>query len=258
MKKRWMAPVIVACIPCIWAASGAGSSPSVTANDPYFPQQWALQNDGTAKQIVSIEKDDFHTISQEGIIGADIGWADAKSELYSKATNAVTVAVIDSGLDAGHPDLVGRVAMGAKDFLLNFPIVTDPYGHGTHVSGIIAANADNGIGIAGVSPPAVKILPLRIIWAPNDPNANGFSYVDPVATKDPQHPVYKLISDFAADAVNYAVAQGAKVINLSMGWPKIVDTQNVQTAIENAAQKTSRRRGRRKRPQGSDDLSVLL
>ena len=219
----------------IQAASGAGSSGAASVpNDQFFSQQWALSNQGGVNQIVMIDADDFHTVPQQGVAGADIGWLDAQDEVSKLATNPVVVAVIDSGIDASHEDLIGKVAPGARDFLLGFPFVTDPDGHGTHVSGIIAANSGNGVGIAGVAPPSVKILPLRVQWAASDGNANGYSYPDPSKTVDPNHPVYTLFADFVAQAVNYAVNMGTPIINLSQYWPKIADTQNARAAVQNA------------------------
>jgi len=233
---------VLGCSALSWAAFADGSSPTpnpsatpVTqapgVNDPFFARQWALKNDGT--QTVMIEVDALHTVQQTGVAGMDIGWEDAQSEVSTLATHPVTVAVIDSGIDPGHPDLIGRIATGGFDFLTNFPIVPDPYGHGTHVSGIIAANANNGIGVAGVAPPSVSVLPLRVLWPDGDPHAQTFTYMDP-KSPDPSHPNFKLISDYTADAVRYATAHGASVINLSLGWPKIVDTANAQQAFQDA------------------------
>ncbi len=110
----------------------------------------------------------------------------------------VTVAVIDTGVDGTHPDLAGRVAPGGSA-LNGAAVVTtgtgsvDPNGHGTHVAGIAAAGADNGIGIAGVAPGAT-ILPLRVLGA----TGSGWS------------------TDVAAGVV-WAANNGADVINLSLG-----------------------------------------
>ena len=218
----------------IQAASGAGSSPSsALPNDQFFSQQWGLNNVGGVNQIVMVDADDMHTIMQQGVAGADIGWLSARDEVSKLATNPVIVAVADSGLDITHPDLAGRWIPG-KDFLTNFIIMSDPFGHGTHVSGIIAANADNGIGIAGIAPAPVQILPLRMIRAGNDPNGNGFSYRDPDLSMQAGHNVYSLISDFAAKAVNYASSRGVRIMNYSGTWPKIADTTNAQNSFKNA------------------------
>jgi cell wall-associated protease len=209
-------------------------------NDPYFAQQWGLNNDGT--QTVAIDVDPLHTIMQTGVSGVDVGYLAGTAEISKMSPAPVTVAVIDSGIDMSHPDLANRYAPGGWDFiqgqmqkLLHRPQteVIDPMGHGTHVSGIIAANADNGVGITGVAPSSVRILPLRILLG--DPNNTSddyqnFAYPDPVTGKQ------TLISDYAAAAVSYAEAHGAKIINLSLGWPKLVDTKNAQTVFEKAIQ----------------------
>ena len=119
----------------------------------------------------------------------------------------VIVAVIDSGLDATHPDIVNNVAPGGMDFtpLDNIPVgtptttLTDPVGHGTNVAGIIAAQTGNGLGVVGVAGwnrngVSVKVLPVRALGA-----TGSGSFATVVA------------------AVNYAVAQKADVINLSLG-----------------------------------------
>jgi serine protease len=110
----------------------------------------------------------------------------------------VIVAVIDTGVDARHPDLKGRVLAG-HDFLGHGAVdryvrpMTDRCGHGTHVAGTIAAGRNNGIGIAGAAP-NVKILPVRVL------DCGGWS------------------SDVAKGIV-WAVNRGARVINLSLGGP---------------------------------------
>ncbi|AGA91021.1 subtilisin-like serine protease [Thioflavicoccus mobilis 8321] len=108
-------------------------------NDPEIAEQWGL-----------------HDASS----GIDIGFYDA----YPIGIDAepVLVAVIDSGVDLDHPDLVGRIATGID--LVDGdaePWDTHPQGHGTMVAGIIAANADDGVGIAGVCAPC-RILPIRV------------------------------------------------------------------------------------------------
>ena len=221
MKKVLIFEIIIS----LWAGM-ALAAPEVS--DLYFPQQWGLHNDGT--QTVLESNDKFHTIEQKGKPGIDIGWS---LDLVSQPSAPVVVAVIDSGMDASHPDLVGRMAPGAYDFLLNLPIVSDPLGHGTHISGIIAATANNNIGIAGVAPASVKVLPLRVLWAGNDPKARQQSYPDP-QSPNPAAPNYRLLSDYVAQATKYAVAHGASVITMSLSWPKILDSANLRQALADA------------------------
>ncbi len=118
----------------------------------------------------------------------------------------VLVAVVDTGVDvvpwaqggAGpHPDLVGRIAENGVNFVeggaAGSPDWSDPAGHGTHIAGIIAANAD-GRGIEGVAPLA-RILPVRAL--PDEFEGDNFT---------------SLIL-----GLNYAIDAGAKVINCSWG-----------------------------------------
>ena len=110
------------------------------------------------------------------------------------------VAVIDTGVQADHPDLGGRLVQGF-DFVGDDPIEegdedddpTDGNGHGTHVTGIIAANRDNDEGITGIAPGA-RVLALRVL----DDNGEGYA-TDTIK------------------AINYAVDQQVNVINLSLG-----------------------------------------
>ncbi|MFF8358216.1 type VII secretion-associated serine protease mycosin [Streptomyces chartreusis] len=108
----------------------------------------------------------------------------------------VTVAVVDSGVDASHPDLSGQVLEG-KDFTGGGSAQEDTFGHGTAMASIIAAHghgAGNDSGMIGLAPKA-KILPLRTLQKKNDKNSD----------------------DLWSAAVRYAVDQGVKVINLSFG-----------------------------------------
>ncbi|MBK7317663.1 S8 family serine peptidase [Candidatus Villigracilis affinis] len=149
-------------------------------NDPHYADQWALP-----------------------AIAAPEAWAS-----MSVDAAAVTIAVIDSGICVSHPDLAGRIVSG-WDFVESDTMPQDDFGHGCSVSGVIAANMNDGIGIAGVAPNA-NIMPLRVL------NGSGFgSY-----------------SDVAA-AVVYAVDNGAQVINLSLGGSSPSST--LENAINYAA-----------------------
>jgi subtilisin family serine protease len=130
--------------------------------------------------------------------GLDAIHADA-AHATSTGSGAI-VAVVDSGVLASHEDLAGRLLPG-HDFVDNDSDPSDtssdpkvhPTGHGTHVTGIVAADAGNGLGIEGVAPGA-KVLPIRVL----DANGEGTG-----AT--------------VAKGIDYAVAQHADVINLSLG-----------------------------------------
>jgi subtilisin family serine protease len=112
---------------------------------------------------------------------------------HATATGAgATVAIVDSGVQADHPDLAGRLLPG-YDFVDNDATPQDGNGHGTHVTGIVGAATGNGVGIASVAPGA-KLLPVRVL----DDSGGGDS-----AT--------------VAKGIDYARTHGADVINLSLG-----------------------------------------
>jgi type VII secretion-associated serine protease mycosin len=128
----------------------------------------------------------------------------------------IRVAVIDSGVDAEQPQLVGKVAAG-RDFLRGNPDGRqDCLGHGTAVASIIAAAPAAGIGLRGLAP-GVTIVPIRI------------SEEESVAgTKTGEH---SSPQDFA-DAIDYAAGAGhAQVINLSLTTD---DVQPVRDAVARA------------------------
>ena len=103
----------------------------------------------------------------------------------------VRVAVIDSGIDGSHPDLKGRV-IAAKSFVGGSPY-RDYEGHGTFVAGEIAANPFNGLGIAGLA-------------------FNAQLVIAKVVDDEGSVPI-----DAEVAAIRWAVAEGARVINLSLG-----------------------------------------
>lgn len=104
----------------------------------------------------------------------------------------VVVAVVDTGIDLTHPDLRDRLVPGIS-FVPGTSGPMDDNGHGTHVAGIIAASANNGVGIAGVAPHC-RLMPVKVL----DAKGNGNT------------------SDIVAGVV-YAAEHGARVINLSLG-----------------------------------------
>jgi hypothetical protein len=124
------------------------------------------------------------------------------ADLHQIATGRnVRVAVIDSRIEAAHPDLTGQVQLSE-----NF--VTDqsdaPEQHGTGVAGIIAAKADNGLGIAGVAPRA-RLLALRACWQERT------GQVDTAST------ICDSLS--LAKAMHFAILHNAQVINMSLSGP---------------------------------------
>ena len=121
-------------------------------------------------------------------------------ELHQIATGKnVRVAAIDTGVELDHPDLRDRVVI-ARNFVDSRNAVAET--HGTAVAGIIAAGADNGVGIVGVAPDAA-LLALRACWEmPADEHS-------------------AVCSSFTlAKALQFALDRDANVINLSLAGPR--------------------------------------
>jgi subtilisin family serine protease len=120
-----------------------------TPNDAYFGQLWGLHNTGQS------------ILGENGTSNADISFLKAWG-LARPSTSEVVVAVIDTGLDITHPDIVSNLwtnpglndgysgDLHGYDFALNTGALTDSGFHGTHVCGTIAATGNNGIGVIGV------------------------------------------------------------------------------------------------------------
>lgn len=180
--------------------------------DTLFSKQWALENSG---QVILKNISDLERIPVQGISGVDINWIETGSLLAP--VNEIIVAVLDSGIDVDHPDLKDRITAARWNFLDGNINVSDDMGHGTHVAGIIAANK-NTVGIVGAADPRIKIMPIKVL----NSQVNGFVYNG------------KLITDVIADAMVFAIKNGAKVINLSLGWPKLIDTVKVRSAFQMA------------------------
>jgi len=121
------------------------------------------------------------------------------AELHQIATGrGVRIAVIDSGIEANHPDLAGQLAVN-RNFVAGQSEMAEQ--HGTGVAGVIAAKADNGLGIAGVAP-AARLLGLRACWQ-----------VGPSGNRT-------VCDSFSlAKALYFAIENKADVINLSLTGP---------------------------------------
>ena len=124
---------------------------------------------------------------------------------FTTGTTAISVGVVDSGIDL-HSDLEINLALG-YDFYNNSSIANDDaLGHGTHISGIIGAIGNNGVGISGVNWD-VTLVPLQNITAVDNAGYNGLYN-------------YRPDGDAATEAVNYAIqsyntSNPIKVLNMS-------------------------------------------
>jgi thermitase len=181
----------------------------VVPGDFYFREQWALHN--TGQQFFCIIPTLPNFCFYVGTPNADI---DAPEAWAISTGTAVRVAVIDTGIDYTHPDLTANYAGGA-DFVNGDADPMDDHGHGTHVSGTIAAALNNPTGdpaeeegVVGVAPHA-RILSYKVCDATGNCN------------------------DFAIEqAIAQAITDGAKVINMSLGGPDF--SQSSYDAVQDA------------------------
>src|SRR4051794_29206238 len=144
-----------------------------------------------------------------GLIHAQSAWdALALSDSYP-SNGGAPVAIVDTGIDAAHEDLAGKVGAcaSAHNGAITEGSCADDEGHGTHVAGTIAAIAGNGRGIAGVAFDSPLIICKAL-------GADGSGDT----------------SDVAA-CIQWAHSQGAKVISLSLGGPA---TNTLRAAVKTA------------------------
>ncbi|MBI4718517.1 MAG: S8 family serine peptidase [Planctomycetes bacterium] len=123
-----------------------GSRAAAVPDDPLFAQQWYLTNTG---QVIN---------GTAGTVGADIN-AQAAWAIHA-GSSSVTVAIVSSGIDA-HAEYAGRVLVGRATTGDPFNTLDD-CGVGTRAAGLIAALADNGVGMAGLAG-EVRLLPVRVL-----------------------------------------------------------------------------------------------
>jgi thermitase len=135
------------------------------------------------------------------VIGAPQAWA------LWRGDDRFVMAILDTGARLDHQDLQARLLPG-YDFGNDDNEPNDPFGHGTYVTGIAGAVTNNARGVAAVAPHG-KILPVKVF------TDAGQGYLNDLI-----------------DGVNYAVAQGAHVINLSLGTTTAMGT--FETVLNNA------------------------
>ncbi|MDX1657633.1 MAG: S8 family peptidase [Nitriliruptorales bacterium] len=163
------------------ATIGAQSS-----GDPYRPQQWWLDQ-----------------------IGAPTAWETATG-------GGVVIAIVDTGVDLTHPDLVEQFTRDADGRVFGLDLIDgddhpqDEQGHGTMVAGIAAAAVNNGVGVASVAPDA-RIMPIRVL----DEDGSGEG-------------------DDVDEGIRWAVDNGADVINLSLEAQEIAPGAGVLQAPTDA------------------------
>jgi len=142
-------------------------TPAQTPSDPRFTEQWALQK-----------------------IAAPRAWD------VTSGSDAIVIAIVDTGIDTTHPDLVDKLTDPATwyDYGNDDADPRDTSGHGTHVAGIAAAATNNAVGIAGIGG-QTKLMPVKVF-------ADDWGYTST------SHIVRGML---------HAVDHGAHIINLSLG-----------------------------------------
>jgi thermitase len=184
--------------PLVLPNEGNDPPPPIGLGIDYLEEQWALDNHGQAFFYDQLTGAPGAIV---GTPGADIGAAAAWD--LSTGSSAVTVAVLDSGVDCDHVDLAGKclenINLGPSSTL------TDDIGHGTHVAGIIAANTDNGIGVAGVGW-NTTLAAIKVCYEIFDP---FFGFIG--------------VCDAAASAAGmiHAADMGYQVVNMSYAGPTV-------------------------------------
>ncbi len=205
--------------------------------------QWGLENQG---QSVLHDLSDVAIERIDGVRGNDIGLKEVREQVDERMRREVVVAVLDSGLDLDHPamkssiskNLVECTPEGRLPFkptvdkdgngyvgdcmgwnftsadLNGDPKTYDDLGHGTHVAGIIALDSDNSLGLRSLSK-KIKVMPVKVI----------------TAQRENSTVVMGTITDRVAKGILYAVKRRVDVINLSLGWPKSLNTEYLKQAI---------------------------
>lgn len=156
---------------------------SLVPNDTYYSYQWGLPK-----------------------ISAPAAWD------VTTGASAVTIAIVDTGIESAHPDLVGRV-VGGYDYANGDSDPADDNGHGTMCAGVAAANSNNALGVAGLDWSA-KLLAVKVL------DSSGSGYTSHVA-----------------QGITYSADNGAKVISLSLGAS--VGSSTLKSAVDYAHGKGS-------------------
>ena len=184
---------------------------SVRPSDPDYRLQWALRNTGQDLPYIpdSADNEDPTIPQDNGQSGMDIGIEQAWG--FQPDAQGIVVAVLDSGLAQDTPDLAGMAVATGYDFCEDDADPDDDVGHGTAIAGLIAATHDNSLGIAGAAP-GVSIMPLRFIGNrfPSEAECSG---ANPPATCECNY------TSAAIHALDYAIDNGADIINMSFGGP---------------------------------------
>src|SRR5438094_10593054 len=169
-----------------WAEAAHRVTQAGSPNDPLYAQQWALPK---------------------------ISWDKAYGVV--PILGSAKIAVLDTGIDATQPDLIGRLSLGTS--FVGGVATTDLNGHGTEVAGIAAANVNNLVGMAGVAFSGASVVPVQVL------HTDGTGWDSDVVSGvlgAADHGAQVILMSFSStafssalqDAVNYAWSKGAIVI----------------------------------------------
>jgi subtilisin family serine protease len=182
--------------------------PAVVPNDPLHSIHWGHNN--TAQMLsYNWTNHNHETGSPVGTVGFDANAHAAWDGAQGYGSSSVIIAIIDSGVEAGHPDLVQVAGYDYGDNDSNPDDNSSQQGHGTACAGVAAASANNGLGTAGIAANS-RIMPLKVA---NSAGSMSFSSI--------QNALY-----FAAD-------NGADIISMSLG-AAITSDPATDTAINYA------------------------
>ena len=179
------------------AARALAAAPFVRYVEPDPPDAVSIQEDTLVYGV--------HNIEAEVVWG---GVTNATNVIPGQGGAGVNVAVIDTGIDCGHPDLTPNCVYGPNLTAKGNKLAFDDHGHGTHVAGIIAAR-DNGSGVIGVAPEAT-LYAVKVL------DANGAGSWSSVAS-----------------GIVWATKNGMDVINMSLGGSSF--SQAVADAVKAAS-----------------------
>ena len=246
-------------IPCLLQARKPHSLP--LTNDPLVDFQWALDSHG--QQIILPKGTYIDSEYIQAVPEADLGIKNIIESIEAKIKRDVVIAIIDSGLDYHLKEIQNGIAYnpaecdksgstyknpfrpkkdldgnGYKGDCVGWNVIPngkdsngnnnpmDDVGHATHLSGAIAAEKNNGLGISGVSN-KLKVLPIKVMHrklekAERDQarDVDGHSFTNRVA-----------------QGIAYAIVRNVDVINLSLGWPSSMDHPPIRQAIQRAIDK---------------------
>ena len=161
--------------------------------DPAFGKQWGLHNTG------QVYNPDYSAGTPDADVDAPEAWDAVQG-------NGVYVAILDTGIDQDHPELASKIV--ANKNMTDSASVDDMYGHGTHVAGIVAATANNGLGGSGVAPQA-SLMNVKVL---SDSGSGATTWI--------------------ANGMIWAADNGAQVINMSLG--STLPSTTLQNAVNYA------------------------